>query len=192
MSDLLTQILDHKRHEIEERKSIYPIALLEQSIFYKSPCVSMREYLQRPDKHGIIAEIKRKSPSKGDIHPHLNVEELSIGYMQSGATALSVLTDEKFFGGSRQDLMTARKFNYCPILRKDFIIDEYQLYEARSWGADVILLIAAALTPHECEQLAKRAREIGMEVLLEVHSKEEIKNHLNEHISIAGVNNRNL
>lgn len=192
MSDILEKILSNKRKEVAERKSLYPVALLEQSTFFNSPAVSLKHYLQRPDKHGIIAEIKRKSPSKGLIHPNVNVEELSIGYMQAGASALSVLTDEKFFGGTQQDLMTARKFNYCPILRKDFIVDEYQLFEARSWGADVILLIAAALTPEECSQLAYKARSLGLEVLLEVHDEQEISTHLNDNVTLAGVNNRNL
>lgn len=192
MPDILKEIINHKAKEVTERKSIYPIALLEQSLFFNNPCISMKSYLLRQDKHGIIAEIKRKSPSKGDIHPFLDVEELSIGYMQAGASALSVLTDEKFFGGNKNDLMTARKFNYCPILRKDFILDEYQLFEARSWGADVVLLIAAALTVERTKQLAKKARDLGMEVLLEVHNKTEAEEFMNEHISIVGVNNRDL
>lgn len=192
MSDILEKIINHKKQEVKNRMAIYPVALLEQSIYFQSPCVSLKRYLEREDKHGIIAEIKRKSPSKGFIQPHINVEELSIGYMQAGASALSVLTDEQFFGGSKQDLMTARKFNYCPILRKDFIIDEYQLFESRSWGADAVLLIAAALSPEKCEQLAVRARELGMEVLLEVHNEEEAQNYLGDHITIVGVNNRDL
>ena len=192
MPDILKEIIDNKAQEVKERKSLYPVALLEQSLYFGNPCVSMKEYLLRPDKHGIIAEIKRKSPSKGVIHPYLKVEELSIGYMQSGASALSVLTDEKYFGGSKEDLMKARKFNYCPILRKDFIIDEYQLFEARSWGADVVLLIASALTVEKTLMLAQKANELGMEVLLEVHNKEEAQQYLNDYISIVGVNNRDL
>lgn len=192
MSDILEKILINKRKEVSDKKSLYPVALLEQSPFFNSPSVSLKAYLQRPDKHGIIAEIKRKSPSKGLINPNVNVEDLSIGYMQAGASALSVLTDEKFFGGKREDLMTARKFNYCPILRKDFIVDEYQLFEARSWGADVILLIAAALTPEECNQLALKANNLGLEVLLEVHDEQEIQSHLNDNVTLVGVNNRNL
>lgn len=192
MRDILQEIIDHKSKEVIERKSLYPVPLLEQSLFFNNPCVSLKSYLLRQDKHGIIAEIKRKSPSKGEIHPYLNVEELSIGYMQSGASALSILTDDKFFGGNKNDLITARKFNYCPILRKDFIIDEYQLFETRSWGADVVLLIAAALSVETTKKLAKKARELGLEVLLEVHNKAEAEEHLNEHISLVGVNNRDL
>src|SRR5690606_15427730 len=143
--NILDEIVAHKRKETDERKSLYPVRLLEQSIFFTTPCVSMRHYIRRPDKSGIIAEIKRKSPSKGIINAHVSVERVSIGYMQAGASAISVLTDQKYFGGSNDDLKTARKFNFCPILRKDFTIDEYQIIEAKSIGADVILLIAAAL-----------------------------------------------
>lgn len=192
MSDILSKIIDHKKSEVEQRKALYPVALLEKTIFFSSPTVSMKHYLLREDKHGIIAEIKRKSPSKGYIHPYINVEELSVGYMQSGASALSVLTDEEFFGGSKHDLITARKHNYCPILRKDFIIDEYQLFEARSWGADVVLLIAAALSPEKCRQLTAKARDMGLEVLLEVHNQEEADQYLHENVTILGVNNRDL
>src|SRR5882762_695076 len=125
--NILDQIIDYKKKEVEERKSIYPEKLLEKSIYFGSPAVSLRRYVLRDDKTGIIAEIKRKSPSKGVINAHISVERTSIGYMQAGASALSVLTDRNFFGGSNDDLTTARKFNFCPILRKDFTIDEYQI-----------------------------------------------------------------
>src|SRR3954468_733795 len=140
--NILDQIISHKRKEVDERKSLYPLKLLEKSIYYNSPVVSLKKYLLREDKVGIIAEIKRKSPSRGMINQHVSIERTSIGYMQAGASALSVLTDKEYFGGTNEDLNTARKFNYCPILRKDFFIDEYQIYEAKSIGADVVLLIA--------------------------------------------------
>jgi indole-3-glycerol phosphate synthase len=114
--NILHQIIEHKRKEVAERKELYPVKFLEQSIFFESRPVSMKKYIQREDKSGIIAEIKRKSPSKGVINPHVSVERTSIGYMQAGASALSVLTDKDFFGGSNDDLTTARKFNFCPIL----------------------------------------------------------------------------
>ncbi len=135
---ILNTIIDHKRSEVSKRKELYPTKLLEQSIYFESEVVSLEAYLKREDRLGIIAEIKRRSPSEGDINPYIDVEKLSIGYMQAGASALSVLTDSEFFGGSLQDLKTARKFNYCPILRKDFTIDEYQIIEAKSAGADAI------------------------------------------------------
>jgi indole-3-glycerol phosphate synthase len=123
---------------------------------------------------------------------HLSVEKLSLGYMQAGASALSILTDKPFFGGTKEDLQTARRFNYCPILRKDFIIDEYQIVEAKSIGADVILLIAAALSPEKTRALATAAHALGLEVLLEVHSAEEIEAHVCSEVDLVGVNNRNL
>ena len=187
----LDTIIAHKRKEVEERKSLYPVKLLEKSIYYHSPCVSLKKYLMRDDLVGIIAEFKRKSPSKGMINKYAPVERTSIGYMQAGASALSILTDTEFFGGKNEDLTVARKFNYCPILRKDFIVDEYQIMEAKSIGADVILLLANVLTPEEIKQLGKLARSLGLEVLLEVREKEELKS-VCEWVDMVGVNNRNL
>lgn len=190
--NILDEIIAHKRKETEERKALYPVKLLEQSIYFTSPEVSLKKYLLRKDKTGIIAEIKRKSPSKGFINPYISVEKVSIGYMQAGASALSVLTDQKYFGGKNEDLTVARKYNYCPVLRKDFIVDEYQVIETKSIGADVILLIAAALEPKQLQKLAALAKSLGMEVLLEVREKEEIGANLSNHIDCVGVNNRNL
>ncbi len=189
---ILDEILEHKRKEVEERKSLYPVKLLQQSIYFPTSCVSLKKYLLREDKSGIIAEIKRKSPSKGVINPHVSVERTSIGYMQAGASALSILTDKQFFGGSNDDLTTARKFNFCPILRKDFIIDEYQIIEAKSIGADAILLIAAALEPKKLKELCAFAHSLGLEVLMEVHDDVELTNNLEADADLIGVNNRNL
>lgn len=189
---ILEKIVGQKKKEIALNKEIRPVKLLERSIYFETPVVSMKKYLQRDDKVGIIAEIKRSSPSTGLLKQQLDVEQLSIAYMQSGATALSVLTDEQFFKGSVEDLTTARKFNYCPILRKDFLVDEYQLVEAKSIGADCILLIAACLSPEECRTLTGTAKKLGLEVLLEVHSLEEIHSHVHEELDIVGINNRNL
>jgi indole-3-glycerol phosphate synthase len=185
-------IIAHKRKEVAERKMLYPEALLETSIYFSTPTVSLSKYLLREDKSGIIAEIKRKSPSKGEINPGVSVERTSIGYMQAGASALSILTDQQFFGGTNEDLTLARKFNFCPILRKDFTIDEYQILEAKSIGADAILLIAAALTPQKVRQLAQKARSLGLEVLLEVHNKEELESSYCPEVNVLGVNNRDL
>ncbi len=189
--NILEKIVRHKRKEIAERKALYPTKLLEKSIYFETPVVSLQSYLQRKDRLGIIAEFKRRSPSKGDLNPHASVEKVSIGYMQAGASALSVLTDEHFFGGKNEDLTTARNFNYCPILRKDFIIDPYQLVEAKSIGADVVLLIAECLDKDEVAQLARSARELGLEVLLEVHSEAQL-DKITPDIQLLGVNNRNL
>jgi indole-3-glycerol phosphate synthase len=190
--NILGQIIEHKQKEVAERKSLYPVKLLEQSIFFSSPTVSLRKYIQRKDKSGIIAEIKRKSPSRGLINQYISVERTSIGYMQAGASALSVLTDKQFFGGSNEDLITARKFNFCPILRKDFTIDEYQILEAKSIGADAILLIAAVLDKAQLKSLASFAQSLNLEVLLEVHDEIELRNSLDSGADLIGVNNRNL
>jgi len=190
--NILEEIIQYKRIEVAERKSLYPVKLLEQSIYFQSPVVSLKKYVQREDKSGIIAEIKRKSPSKGDINPYVSVERTSIGYMQAGASALSILTDKKFFGGSSEDLTVARKFNFCPILRKDFIVDEYQIIEAKSIGADAILLIAAALDPTEISVLARFARSLQLEILMEVHNKKELQDNLEAEVDLIGVNNRDL
>lgn len=189
---ILQTIIEYKKQELALVKHLKTVKLLEKSIYFDTKTVSLSSYLKRDDKVGIIAEIKRKSPSTGLINDKFNVEELSIGYMQAGASALSILTDNHFFGGKNEDLETARKFNYCPILRKDFIIDEYQIIEAKSIGADCILLIAACLLPKQCKKLAAFAKTLDLEVLLEVKSKEEIDLYINEYIDIIGVNNRNL
>jgi indole-3-glycerol phosphate synthase len=189
--NILDEIINHKRKEVSERKELYPFKLLERSIYYATPVVSLKQYLLRTDKSGIIAEFKRKSPSKGMISPYAKVEQVTLGYMQAGASALSVLTDEKFFGGSNVDLTKARKVNYCPILRKEFIIDEYQIAEAKSIGADAILLIAACLSKEEISRLARFAKSLGLEILLELHEEEEFDKIPSE-IELIGINNRNL
>ncbi len=189
---ILDQIVADKKKEVAERKSLFPVKLLEKSPYFEGRVVSMARYLKRPDKTGIIAEFKRQSPSKGVINNQVDIEKVSIGYMQAGVAGLSILTDNKYFGGKSEDLMIARSFNFCPILRKDFIIDEYQLIESKSIGADLILLIAACLTPKEVKSLASQAKSLGMEVLLEVHDKDELDQVLTDEVDIVGVNNRDL
>ncbi|MCR9084236.1 MAG: indole-3-glycerol phosphate synthase TrpC [Cyclobacteriaceae bacterium] len=190
--NILEKIIADKYREVAERKSLIPVKLLEKSIFFDGKVVSMKKYVTDPEKSGIIAEFKRKSPSKGLINGAASVEQVSIGYMQAGASALSVLTDQEYFGGSSEDLEVARKFNFCPILRKDFVVDEYQIIEAKSIGADCILLIAAALEPEKLKSLAYFAKSLGLEVLLEVHDGEELEKSLNDGVDLVGVNNRNL
>jgi len=190
--NILEQIAAHKQTEVADRKSIVPVKLLERSIYFETQPVSLKKYLSRPDLSGIIAEFKRKSPSLGMINPHASVEKTTFGYMQAGASALSVLTDQNFFGGKNEDLTTARKYNFCPILRKDFVIDEYQIVEAKSIGADVILLIAGILETTKLNQLAAFARSLGLEILLEVHDREELERTLSDQVDVIGVNNRNL
>ncbi len=187
----LEKIIEFKRKEVTERKSLYPLALLEKSVYFGSETVSLSKYLKRTDKNGIIAEIKRHSPSKGYINKYVNVERTSIGYMQAGASALSVLTDTEFFKGTSEDLKIARKFNFCPILRKDFIVDEYQIIESKSIGADAILLIAAVLTKEEIIKFTDLAHSLKLEVLLEVHDEKELEK-IYKKVDVVGVNNRNL
>jgi len=190
--NILDKIIADKYKEVADKKSLIPVKLLEKSIYFDGKVVSMKKYVTHPDKSGIISEFKRKSPSKGVINGGASVETVSIGYMQAGASALSVLTDQTYFGGSNDDLKIARKFNFCPILRKDFVVDEYQIIEAKSIGADCILLIAAALEPAKLKSLAYFAKSLGMEVLLEVHDGEELEISINDGVDLIGVNNRNL
>ena len=188
--NILDQILEYKKTEVALHKAQTPVELLRQSEYYSRTCLSLKSFLLNPAKTGIIAEFKRRSPSKGIIHPNPDVIEITTAYCEGGASALSVLTDQQFFGGSNDDLILARK-NYIPILRKDFIIDPYQIEEAKSIGADVILLIAACLTKEEVQSLAKYAIQLGLEVLLELHDESEL-GHVCDEIFIVGINNRNL
>lgn len=190
--NILEKIVEYKIKEVEERKSLYPVKFLEQSIYFLTQPVSLSRYVTRDDLSGIIAEFKKKSPSRGVINAHASVERTTIGYMQAGASALSVLTDKPSFGGSNEDLTTARKYNFCPIIRKDFTIDEYQVIEAKSIGADAILLIAAILDPEKSKSLCDFAHSFGMEVLLEVHDEAELNQHGHIGADLIGVNNRNL
>ncbi len=188
---ILETIIEKKRKEVAFAQETIPLKKLERSIFFNSPCVSLKQYLNRPQGSGIIAEFKRKSPSKGVINAYAEVESTTINYMQAGASGLSVLTDQDFFGGSNDDLTVARKFNFCPILRKDFIIHDYQIVEAKSIGADVILLIAAVLNSEDIKQLTQTAHDLGLEVMLELHEEKELEK-VGPNNSLIGINNRNL
>ncbi len=188
---ILEKIVADKKIEVQQNKNLYPEALLEKAEAFKSPTVSLKKYLEKKDKNGLIAEFKRKSPSKGIINKYANVEDTSIAYMQAGASAISVLTDEKYFGGKNKDLITVRHFNYCPVLRKDFMVDPYQIIEARSIGADAILLIAAVLTAEEIKSFSELANSLGMESILEIHDVKELDKGIGK-ADIIGFNNRNL
>jgi indole-3-glycerol phosphate synthase len=190
MQSILDKIVAGKRKEVAERRSSLPAALLERQHHFDRKCLSLKDSLLKSPS-GIIAEFKRKSPSKGWIHQHADVHAVVSAYSSNGASGISILTDFPFFGGTPEDLIRTRSLISCPVLRKDFIIDEYQLFEAKSFGADAVLLIAAVLTPGECRKLARRARELGMEVLLEIHNREEA-GHIADDVDIAGINNRDL
>lgn len=188
--NILDQIIDRKKSEIADRKKRVSIASLEKREHFSRQTLSLRKYLLSENKNGIIAEFKRRSPSKGVINDSGSVTEITCGYTKAGASGLSVLTDEPFFGGGLADLAEAR-VNEIPILRKDFLIDEYQIIEAKALGADVVLLIAACLPKPAVRQLAKFAKSLQMEVLLELHEEDEL-GHICDEVDIVGINNRNL
>lgn len=188
---ILEKIIDNKRRELAILKKHNSIDELEKSRFFSRDTLSLSRFLTDPDKTGIIAEFKRKSPSKGIINTQADVSEVSKGYSQEGASGLSILTDKIFFGGSINDLETAREINNIPILRKDFIIDEFQVLQSKAAGADAILLIAAALEAEQISRLAATSHSLGMEVILEVHRPDELAK-LSENVNIIGVNNRDL
>lgn len=190
---ILDKIIAHKIQEVAARKAQVSIGELEKRGFFAKTNNSLKTSLLNPSSSGIIAEFKRKSPSKGIINANVTVEEVTAGYVSVGAACLSVLTDYEFFGGSNEDFIKARTTNpMIPMIRKDFMIDEYQIVEAKSLGADVILLIAANLSPQRIKELGKLTKELGMETLLEIHDQEELDRSLNQYIDIVGVNNRNL
>jgi indole-3-glycerol phosphate synthase len=187
----LQEIVREKRKQVADDKLHMPVELLEQSLYFTRKCESLKKYFAMQGRSGIIAEIKKKSPALGAIQPGINVGKLAVAYTEAGASALSVLTDLKFFGGTNVDLIEARENTTLPILRKDFVIDEYQVIEAKSIGADVILLIAAILTKVEITTFTELAHKLGMEVILELHANEELEK-IYDKVDVIGVNNRNL
>lgn len=189
--NILEKIVATKRQEIALSKVKTPIKLLENSVFFDRQSVSLKSNLLKPESTGIIAEFKRKSPSKGIINGSAIVEDVVLHYEMSGVSGASVLTDNEYFGGSYIDLVSARNKVAIPLLRKDFMVDDYQFFEAKSWGADVILLIASILSPKEVLHFTKLAKSLGLEVLLELHDETEL-DHVNEFVEMVGINNRNL
>ncbi len=188
--NILDKIIAHKKIEVAKAKEMTTVEALMKSEFYERETFSLKQFLLDEKKTGIIAEFKRQSPSKGIINNNADVVKVTTAYSHHGASCLSVLTDNHFFGGSASDLQKAR-VNKIPILRKDFMIDEYQVVEAKSMGADVILLIAACLAPERVQQLAAFAKSLQLEVLLEIHSEEELQ-HICAETELIGVNNRDL
>ena len=190
--DILETIIANKRKEVASQKEAIPLKTLLELNFrqFERPVCSMREALAKSSS-SIIAEFKRKSPSKGWIFPDAKVDDILPSYETGGASACSVLTDSVFFGGYFGDFYRARELVCLPLLRKDFMVDEYQIYQARAMGADAILLIASALTPDECFRFARIAHELHMDVLLEIHHEKELS-CFNKHVDMLGINNRNL
>lgn len=188
---ILDKIVADKRKEVDLKKTLIPTSQLEQSILMDRETISLASAL-RNSTTGIIAEHKRRSPSKSVINHSLSIQEVAQGYEIAGVSGMSVLTDGKYFGGSMDDLLLARASVDIPLLRKEFIIDEYQLIEARAHGADVILLIAAILTKDEIKNLSETAKNLGLDVLLEVHNEVELQKSIMPSLDMLGVNNRNL
>ena len=188
---ILDKIIREKQKEVAFRKEQLPISQLVEAPLFARKCLSLSKNLLGSSS-GIIAEFKRKSPSESEINRNVDINDVARGYEAAGASGISVLTDSLFFGGDLADLVAARKSTSLPLLRKDFMIDEYQLYEAKAHGADVILLIAAALSAEKIVYLANLALQLGMEVLLEVHNATELENSFSAGIQMLGVNNRDL
>ncbi|MEM7185891.1 MAG: indole-3-glycerol phosphate synthase TrpC [Bacteroidota bacterium] len=188
---ILDKITAYKTLEVNARKKAIPVSLFKEHAHFERTCLSFSQAL-RDSKTGIIAEHKRRSPSKAVINDRSALPDVVQGYEKAGASALSVLTDTRFFGGSLDDLLLARDLVSIPILRKEFIVDPYQIYEAKAYGADAILLIAACLSTGQLQEFTAVARSLGLEVLLEVHNETELERSLNTGAHLLGVNNRNL
>ena len=188
---ILDKIIENKKKELKVLTVVSSIGDMEKSWLFKRETVSLSEFLIDRNRTGIIAEFKRKSPSKGIINSSSTVVDVVNGYFKEGASGVSVLTDYKFFGGSPSDLMNARKKGNMPILRKDFILDEFQVIESKAIGADAILLIAAVLKKQEVLNLSRLAHSLGLEILLEVHEQNEL-DKVNQYTNIIGINNRSL
>lgn len=186
---ILNKIIEQKKQEIATSKSKISIEKLKDSEFFSRKTFSLKE--TNKTKSGVITEFKRKSPSKGIINNKVSPLEVVSAYEKFGASAVSILTDSDFFGGKFEDILKVRNHLNIPILRKDFMIDEYQFYEAKSIGADVILLIAACLSPTQVSKFTDLAHQLHLEVLLEIHSEEELS-YINKNVDFVGINNRNL
>jgi indole-3-glycerol phosphate synthase len=189
--NILDRIVETKKAEVAAAKRDFPLSRLRDSAYYHAISPSVSKMLQAAENSRVIAEFKRQSPSKGLINGISDPVDVARGYALQGAAAVSVLTDQQYFGGSLQDFDRVRKAINIPLLRKDFIIDSYQIHESKSHGADIVLLIAAILSPAQVAELAQEARSLGMEVLLELHAEDELK-HVCTEANLVGVNNRNL
>lgn len=190
MINILDKIIANKRLEVERHKKDTSINELEKRLSTITTPASFKEAIKN-SRTGIIAEFKRRSPSRDWIFKDAKIEDVIPLYSQNGASAISVLTDMDFFGGELADLELAGSLTKTPLLRKDFVVDEYQLYQAKISGASAVLLIASALTIEETKQLAKKAKELNLDVLLEIHNEQEL-HHINDKVDVVGVNNRNL
>lgn len=189
--NILDKIIQDKKREVALKKSIIPVEQLEASVLFNSRTKSLAKMLQN-SASGIIAEHKRRSPSKQTINNSFSVDDVVIGYQNAGVCGISVLTDGKYFGGSLDDLLLAKASVSIPLLRKEFVVDEYQILEAKAYGADAILLIAAVLDQNQIRKLSEFAQSLALEVLLEVHNLDELQKSIMPSLDMIGVNNRNL
>ncbi|MBF8456505.1 indole-3-glycerol phosphate synthase TrpC [Kaistella sp. G5-32] len=187
--NILDKIIDQKKVEVDEAKKKIFLTELKDSKFFQRNTISLKESVKSGS--GIISEFKRQSPSKGVINEKADVLEVAKSYQKFGASGISILTDSEFFGGKLEDILKVRNEISIPILRKDFMIDEFQFYEAKANGADVILLIASCLSPNQVQEFTDLSHELGLEVLLEIHTEDELQ-HFNKNIDLVGINNRNL
>ena len=188
---ILEKIITSKIEEVKILKKLYSYNEFEKRFFFNKKTKSLKRRLELSN-HGVIAEHKRKSPSKSIINSDVKLDEVILGYDMANVCGISVLTDEKYFGGSINDLVKARKLTEIPIIRKEFIIDEFQILEAKASGADVVLLIAACLNDNQIKNLSEFAKRLNLEVLVEIHNNQELEKCLLNSVDIIGVNNRNL
>ena len=188
---ILDRINEFKKLEVARRQVVTSLEQLKDSSGYQLPRRSLSQSILSSEHYGIIAEFKRKSPSQDDINLVADPVAVTQGYQLAGAAGISCLTDTQFFGAHPADIDLVRKAVTLPVIRKDFMVDRYQLHEARAMGADAILLIAASLSAGQIDEFAAEANELGLEVLCEVHNEEEVAK-MSEHVNIVGVNNRNL
>jgi len=188
---ILDKIIAYKHKEVSVKKEAFPVSVLKKSLHFSRNTVSLAHAV-RISETGIIAEHKRRSPSKSNINEKVLVQDVAKGYENAGVSGMSVLTDTNFFGGSLDDLLLVRNVTSFPLLRKEFIIDEYQIFEAKAYGADAILLIAACLSEKQIKEFSATAKKLGLDVLLEVHNQNELEKSLFPTIDMMGVNNRNL
>jgi indole-3-glycerol phosphate synthase len=191
MMNILDKIVVRKKEEVAARKKELPMERLVDEIHYHRTGISLMNIFNQQNSKGIIAEFKRRSPSKGIINDRMDPLAVTTAYQSGGASAVSILTDNDFFGGSVDDVLKCRESLSIPILRKEFIVDPYQIHEAKAIGADLILLIAACLTPSQVMGFSAEARSIGLEVLLELHDEDEI-GHICSTVDLVGINNRSL
>tara|TARA_B100000686_G_scaffold16898_1_gene15740 strand:+ start:2089 stop:2880 length:792 start_codon:yes stop_codon:yes gene_type:complete len=188
---ILDKIVEDKKIEINKLLSNSSISKLENSHLFSRKCISLKESIKN-NNSGIICEFKRRSPSNQNINYISSLSDVVSGYEEAGAAGLSILTNKKYFDGDTQDIIDIRDISNLPILRKEFIISEYQVIEAKSIGSDAILLIASILSKEEIISYSSLAKSIGLEVLLEIHSEDELYKISGDDIDIVGVNNRNL